>query len=104
MPPVGTQRECGVPQAAQIAHRLTVIRTAKLGALQDSFFELCVCDLAFRRSGCNAQKAQECDSDWKSCTFHMMSFPCFCFERSANAANATVASRQASYCRGTALS
>src|SRR3954464_14540499 len=73
MTPVGPERKGGVPQAAQVAHTLAMRRPAKLGLLQDRFFELGARDLALRHGLCGAERAQESDREEKSCRVHRWS-------------------------------
>jgi hypothetical protein len=47
--------------------------TAKLGLLQDRFFELGISDLAVRHDFCDAERAEESDREEKSCRFHRWS-------------------------------
>ena len=49
MPPIGSERKGRIPQAAQIAHGLSVCWTAKARIFQDRFFELGISDLTVRR-------------------------------------------------------
>ena len=70
MSPVGTQGEGGVSQAAQIAHHLGIGWAAKLGLVEDGFFELRVCDLALGHGSCDAYRAKQNDREENSCRFH----------------------------------
>src|SRR6185503_8875512 len=51
------KRECGVPQAAQIAHGLTICGPAKMRIVQDRLFQLGVSDMALRHRRCGASRA-----------------------------------------------
>src|SRR3954454_38614 len=46
MPSVRSERECGIPQATEIPHRLTIGRTSQPRILRYSFLQLRVRDLA----------------------------------------------------------
>src|SRR5829696_157582 len=67
---VGPERECGIAQAAQVAHGLTISTPAKLRLLQDGLFELGVGDLAVGHSSCDAECAQESERKEDSSRLH----------------------------------
>src|SRR5215203_5072930 len=48
-------------------------RTAKLGLLQDRFFELGISNLTVRHGLCGAERAEESDREEKSCRVHRWS-------------------------------
>ena len=73
MAPIGLEGESSVPQAAQVAHGLTIGSPAKLGLLQDRFFEFGVGDLAVRHGFRDAERAQESEREENSCRFHIWS-------------------------------
>src|SRR4051794_2950460 len=73
MTPVGPERKGSVAQAAQVAHALAMRRPAKLGLLQDRFFELGISNLAVRHRLRDAERAEESDREEKSCRFHCWS-------------------------------
>ena len=70
---VGPERDSGVAQVAQVAHALTIGWPAKLGLLQDRFFELGVGDLAVRHRLRDVECAEESDSEENSREFHYSS-------------------------------
>jgi hypothetical protein len=50
MTPIGSEGECGIPQATEIPYGLTVSGTPKSWILLNGFFQLRVRDLTFRPS------------------------------------------------------
>ena len=56
MTSVRLQSECSVPQAAQVAHRLTIGVSSQVGLVQDRFFKLRIRDDAFRPDYCGSER------------------------------------------------
>src|SRR5215211_1546336 len=73
MTSIGPERKGSVAQAAQVAHALAISRIAKLGLLQDRFFELGVRDLALRHGWRDADRAQESEREDNVCRVHRWS-------------------------------
>src|SRR4051812_10224573 len=73
MTSVGPERKGSVAQAAQVAHTLAMRRPAKLGLLQDRFFELGISNLALRQGWGDADCAEESDRKDKVCRVHRWS-------------------------------
>jgi hypothetical protein len=73
MAPVGPQGKSGVPKVAQVPHDLGIGRAAKVGLVQDCFFQLGVGDLALRHGFGDANRAQENGREENSRWFHIFS-------------------------------
>jgi hypothetical protein len=73
MTAVGPQGESRVPQAAQVAHGLTISWAAQVRAFQDRFFELGVGDLAIRQCMRESYRSDEGSREEEGRQFHISS-------------------------------
>src|SRR5215213_11000868 len=70
MPPVRSERECGITQTAQVAYHLAISSPLKLRFLKDCFFELRVCDLAVRQGVRAAERCHDNGGGDQKLEFH----------------------------------
>src|SRR5688572_5342844 len=75
MTPVGPEGECGVAQAAEVAHALPIGRPAKPRILEDCLLQLGVGDLAVRRGPRKSKSAKERKCQEEICSFHVVDLP-----------------------------
>src|ERR671910_3062137 len=71
MTPVGPEGECGVAQAAEVAHALPIGRPAEPRILEDCLLQLGVGYLAVRRGPRKSKSAKERKCQDEICRFHV---------------------------------